>query len=209
MTTRKRATPKKATKKKPKAAPRRRPRKPTRPTNEDLEARRRRLVELWGLPDRIVAAKLIEEGFFVEPADGRLAINSTVFAESCRRTVTRDRTAIREGWRTPHASTVRDRNESVEEYIARLQTCVDLILERLMTKGVKDTPYASLMDSLLRYQAAIAKARGTDAAPPIDPDPDGELSSRPFLGVLVGLDNCSPDARKKINSWLETKRTNG
>lgn len=188
-----------------KATPRAPRRKPVIPTDEELEARRRRVKELWGLPDRLVAQRLIEEGFFSQPVDARVAPDPVQFAESCRRTISNDRRAIREEWRLPKAQTAQDRSESVEEYIARLQTYVDQIAERLMRGNVKDTPYASLMDTMLRYEAAIAKARGTDEAPPSDDNAPGSGSSRPFLGVIVGLDNVSPDARKKIAQWMKSK----
>jgi len=175
------------------------------PTDAQLEARRRRIVELWGLPDRYVATQLIAEGFFTQPPDGRLASDPIEFAESCRRTVNNDRRAIREQWRTPRTSTVQDRNESLEEYVARLQTCVDQMLERMMTRNVKDTPYAQMMDSVLRYQTAIAKARGTDAAPPSEGDDPSGTESKPYLGLILGIDNLSPAARAKIAKWVKKK----
>lgn len=177
-------------------------RTPVIPTDDQLEARRRRVVELWAVSDRLLARQLIKEGYFVAPANGRVAPDPVAFEESCRRTVSNDRQAIRLQWREGKKElTSADRNESTEEYVARLQSRIDQITERLMTTAVKDTAYAALVDSLLRYEVAIAKARGTDEAPPADPDGGDVGRDVPFLGLVMGFENVSPEARKKIDEW--------
>jgi len=167
-------------------------RKGRRPLREQLEARRERVRELMGCCDRVIAMTLIGEGYFTEPLS-RIATDRVRFEETCRRTISSDRAAIRKAWRNP---TKRDPNESREEYIARLQTRINQIDERMARGTTKDTPYAQLQSEIRQIEQAIAKARGVDVMPGDDREGAGGGPLGPTVLVL-DLSRCS-DAVKRL-----------
>jgi len=170
---------------------------------EDTDARRERVAELWGKRDPALAVILVEEGFFGLPArSGRRAETQMATA---RRTLRRDRDYWRERWATESAAV---RRMSSGEYLANLSTNVGELRE--LFEGLDD--YArpkdrvDVLHEIRQTLEAIASASRTSADPGGGDGGDGAGggNQRPYLGLVVGLERVSPEAREKIEKWVKT-----
>lgn len=166
--------------------------------SDNTEARRERVRTLCLKSDRKIAEILIEEGYGDQPkrtADGRRKQLSAMTRNVCN-----DRKWWKKQYREQKAATTQDANESRGEYLARLDSLIDEALQLLEDKMVKGTPRVQALSEIRQLEQAKAKALGVAEVPPAEPDGDGE-NPAPFLGIVVGIDGLSEDAKKRVKQW--------
>jgi hypothetical protein len=167
--------------------------------NDRTEGRRERVRELYAKNNRRLAEILIDEGFF--GPRGKTAEARGRQLDTARRQVLRDRDFWRTYWRTQRKVSIEDRNVTIEEYIAKLETRIEQLEEMLDDPKLKATPRVQAMAELRQLEQAIAKARGIGDPSLAAADVDGEGNARPFLGVVVNLGKVSAEAVKKIEEF--------
>ena len=162
--------------------------------------------DLWIEPNRIIAETLIDEGFagrVVRSADAKARQLNTM-----ARNVLNDRAWWRKQWRARDRATVQDARESRGEYLARLSSLQTKALEMLTDKTLKGTPRSNVIDTVSRIEQLKAKAIGVAEAAPASPEDGGGSGNAPFLGIVVGMQNLTPEVRKQIDNW-KRKRDGG
>lgn len=165
--------------------------------SDNTAARRERVRSLWIRTDQQIAEILVEEGYGGETprtADGRRKQLATM-----RRNVWNDRQWLRKKWRSEKAATKEDTHETRGEYLAVLDSYKEVGVDIISDPKMKGTPRVQALVALTRIEEAKAKARGV--AESVAPPTDDDRAEVPFLGVVVGLNNLSPDTLKKVNGW--------
>jgi hypothetical protein len=161
---------------------------------ELTDARRERVRELFGKPDRWIADALLEEGFFGPTKRTKDA--QITQRETARRTVERDRAWWREHWKKPRTVTVQDMNVSSEEYIARLETRIADLQTILDNPQTKSTAAVNAVSEIRQLEQAIAKARGVEQAVDKAPEQDSGPSV-PFIGLVLDVSKVPQHLLKK------------
>jgi hypothetical protein len=168
--------------------------------NDRTDSRRVRMRELWIRNDRQIAEILIEEGF--STATPRTPDAKRKQLEAMRLCVFGDRRWWKKQWRTAKDATKEETHETRGEHLATLDSYQAIGVDILTDLNMRATPRVQALIALARIQEARAKATGVAevaAAPP-----EGENAVRiPFLGVVVGLDQLTPAAMKKIRKWRD------
>jgi hypothetical protein len=166
-------------------------------------ARRERVRELWGLTPRKAAEKLLDEGY----GGGTVANTKAKYIiqlSSMRRQVARDRDWWRAKWRRDRSRAKKAAKDPVlrEEYLASLETVQAEIEDVLDDRRLKGTPKVQALSELRQIRQAVGKAQGVDGSSRIIADGDDDSSPQvPFLGIVVGVDKLTPDAKRKIDEW--------
>lgn len=162
--------------------------------------RRKRVRELWGRPDRMVAEILIEDGFRVCDAPmPRGADARRTYLESMRRRVSDDREWWREHWRTrAETPTRKDFTVARQEHIASLESDLEDIQAMIDDHATKATAKAMLIGERRQTRALLAKTRGVEE---LIADPDSESGAPPkVIGVVLGMENVSKETRDLLRA---------
>jgi len=176
-----------------------------RPGLSSIADRRERVAELFGKRDRRIAEILVDEGFF-GPLP-RLKAELETFVLNAKRTVNKDRHWIQQ-------ETERRRKElgaggtaiASADYALRLRSRVYDAEEILEDPKSRPTARVQALSEIRLLEELLAKNAGVAVAAPSPEDPEGGGSlERPFLGIIVGFDKVSPEARAKIEKWQEAR----
>jgi hypothetical protein len=165
--------------------------------SDQTEARRERMRSLWINPDRKIAEILIEEGYAGQVHHTADAKRKQLAA--MQRNVWNDRQWWKKKWRAEKNATNEDASETRGEYLAVLDSYKEVGVDILGDPKVKGTPRVQALVALTKIEEAKAKARGVAETTPVPPGDDGPTA--PFLGVVVGLKNLSPNVIKRIKKW--------
>lgn len=170
--------------------------------SNETEARRRRVRQLWGKPDKAIAQILIEEGFKV--SCGRAPKTKPAREEweatrldRMRRNVCNDREAWEKVWRQRTTVSGEEYSVAREAHIASLESDLEEIHELLDEAGTKPTAKAMLIGEKRQTRALLAKARGVEEL--AAPDPDAENKPKVLaVGLVLGTRSISPDTRQQL-----------
>lgn len=180
-----------------------------RPGLSSIADRRERVAELFGKRDRRIAEILVDEGFF-GPLP-RLKAELGTFVLNAKRTVNKDR-----HWLQQEAE--KRRKElgagaaafASADYALRLRSRVYDAEEILEDPKSRPTAKVQALSEIRLLEELLAKSAGVAVAAPAPEDPEGGGSlGRPFLGIIVGFDKVSPEARAKIDEWERKKSERG
>ena len=168
------------------------------PSDRTIE-RRERVLDLLAKPDMTIAKRLVQERFFgavPKNADDRVR-----HLDNARRTIAKDREYFRDKWKKEKRELNPDNvRMETEEYVARLRSRLNDVDEILEDDLAKSTARVGAIDTAVKIETAIAKARGIDQGQ--QPEAEGSGSAGvPFFGVMVSLEKLTPAAMKKIDEW--------
>ncbi len=158
---------------------------------------------MWGKKLSLVAKALLEEGFEVECGDqpvtkpAKEAWEAKRVATMCRN-VSNDRAWWEAEWRAKAKvpRTVEDDALARESYVAALESDLEDIDGLQQETGTKSTAKAILQGEKRQTRALIAKARGVDTMPEVEPF-DPEIAAKRATIVVYDLSNCSDEVKER------------
>jgi hypothetical protein len=159
------------------------------------EERRARYVELCSLSTRLIAQRLIEEGYFGPVPRAKDA--KLTHLHSAMRQVLRDEKYWEDRWDGEDKDiTPKDHRRNAQRYIARMRSRQAAIDEKLNEENMKATPFAQLQETAVRIEQAIAKAQGVDQVA-TDEMPDPDAMAKRATVLVLDLSKCSPEVKEQ------------